>query len=158
MNAIERSGVPVELGKVAEHAFLRGLSEKQLEALAGCAMRIRFATGEVIFRRGDPANRFYLLIEGKVAVEAESRDGERRIVVQTVKGGEVLGWSWLFPPFYMHFDARALEPTEAMFFYGTRLREMCEDDHDLGYEMLKRIAEVVIHRLTAAETQLVNSK
>jgi CRP/FNR family transcriptional regulator, cyclic AMP receptor protein len=158
MNAIECSGVPVELKDVAGHAFLRGLSEKQLQALADCAMRIRFNAGDLIFRHGDPANRFYLLIKGKVAVEAEGHDGQRRVVVQAVGAGDVLGWSWLFPPFYMHFDGRAVETTEAIFLYGTRLREMCEDDHDLGYEILKRIAKVVIDRLAAAERQLVNSK
>lgn len=119
-------------------------------------MRIHFDAGDTIFRKGDPANRFYLLIKGKVVVGTE-RD-EKRVIVQTISGGDVLGWSWLFPPYYTHFDARALESTEAMFFYGTRLRDMCEKDHDLGYEILLRISKVVIDRLAAAQNQLVAAK
>jgi CRP/FNR family transcriptional regulator, cyclic AMP receptor protein len=135
------------------HPFLRGLSPAHLDALAECAMRIHFAPGEMIFREGDPANRFYLLIKGKVVLETE--ENEKRIAVQTIGGGDILGWSWLFPPYYTHFDARALEPTEAMFFYGTRLREMCEGDPSLGYAMLTRITRVVIERLAAAQKKLV---
>jgi CRP-like cAMP-binding protein len=116
-------------------------------------MRIHFSAGDIIFHEGDPANRFYLLIKGKVSLET-ARD-EKHVTVQTIHGGDVLGWSWLFPPYYTHFAARAVEPTEAMFFYGTRLRDMCENDHDLGYEMLSRIAKVVIDRLVAAQKQLV---
>ena len=153
MKAKEQLGTPAALKEVAEHPFLRGLSESHLQALADCAMRLRFAAGETIFREGDPANRFYLLIKGKVALETE-RD-EKRFTVQTISGGDVLGWSWMFPPYYTHFDARAIEPTEAMFFYGTRLREMCEEDSDLGYEILNRIAKVVIDRLVATQKKLI---
>ena len=141
------------LEEVAQHPFLRGLDAKHLAALADCAMRTHFSAGDVIFREGDPANRFYLLIKGQVSLETEHN--ENRVTVQTISGGDVLGWSWLFPPYYTHFDARAVEPTEAMFFYGTRLREMCEENHDLGYEMLTRIAKVVIDRLVAAQKRLV---
>jgi CRP-like cAMP-binding protein len=77
-------------------------------------------------------------------------------VVQIIGPGEVLGWSWLFPPYYWQFDTRALEPTTAIFFYGTRLREQCEQDHAFGYEMMKRMTQVVIHRLQAARKQLLS--
>jgi CRP/FNR family transcriptional regulator, cyclic AMP receptor protein len=152
MTTKEQPGSAVELADVSEHPFLRGLNQEHLQALADCAMRLRFQTGDVIFREGDPANRFYLLIKGKVQLETE-RD-EKRVPVQIIGAGDVLGWSWLFPPYYTHFDARAVEPTEAMFFYGTRLREMCEEEHEFGYEILKRIAAVVIQRLVASQKEL----
>jgi len=92
--------------------------------------------------------------QGKVALE--SGVGDRgTILIQTIGAGEVLGWSWLFPPYYWHFDARALEPTRAIFFYGTRLREYCEEDHDLGYDLIKRMAQVVLTRLQATRRQLL---
>jgi CRP-like cAMP-binding protein len=147
------NAMPIALEDVAEHPFLRGLKEEHLGALADCAMRVHFKAGDIIFREGDPANRFYLLIKGKVSVEAQR--AERHVTVQTIVGGDVLGWSWLFPPYYTHFDARAVEPTEAMFFYGTRLREMCDADHELGYRILNRVAMVVIARLVATEKKLV---
>jgi hypothetical protein len=67
----------------------------------------------------------------------------------------VLGWSWLFPPYLWHFDARAVTPPKAIFFYGTRLRELCEENHDLGYELMKRVSEIVIRRLQATRRELV---
>jgi CRP-like cAMP-binding protein len=116
-------------------------------------MLTRFRAGELLFREGDPANRFYLILAGKVALEAHLRDqGVARI--QIVENGDVLGWSWLFPPYYWHFDARAVEDTEAVFFYGTPLREECETDHDLGYEMVSRVARVMMERLQATRRQL----
>jgi CRP/FNR family transcriptional regulator, cyclic AMP receptor protein len=156
MNTTEPACAPAALKEIAEHPFLRGLHPAHLQTLADCAMRLRFNAGDLIFCEGDPANRFYLLISGKVALETEHE--EKRVTIQTISGGDVLGWSWLFPPYYTHFDARAVEPTEAMFFYGTRIREMCEDDPDLGYAMLTRIAKVVIDRLTATQKQLVTNQ
>lgn len=153
MTTAAHNAVPIELEEVAQHPFLRGLKPPHLAALADCAMRLHFAPGDRILREGDPANRFYLLISGAVSLEAQR--GERRVTLQTITGGDVLGWSWLFPPYYTHFDARATEPVEAMFFYGTRLREMCERDHDLGYEILTRVTRVVIERLTLLESKVV---
>jgi CRP/FNR family cyclic AMP-dependent transcriptional regulator len=139
---------------IAEHPFLKGLSSHQFRILSDCAMFMKFEPGEIIFREGDPANRFYLIQKGKVMLESNASGGGR-IPVQTVEAGEVLGWSWLFPPYYWHFDARAVEPTEALFFYGTPLREECENDHDLGYELVKRMAEVMMKRLQATRRQLL---
>ncbi len=139
---------------LAGHVFLRGLSPAHLRLLADNAMRMHFAPGEVIFREGDPANRFYLIERGSVALEAQAKD-EAPVVMQTVGAGDVLGWSWLFPPYYWHYGARAVEPTTAIFLYGTRLRETCEQDHDLGYELMKRIAQVVIQRLQTTRGQLL---
>ena len=119
-------------------------------------MRVQYEPGEIIFREGDPANRFYLIEQGRVSVESRSGD-EAPVAVQVVSNGEVLGWSWLFAPYYWHFDARATAPTTAIFFYGTRLREQCEQDHDFGFEMMKRMVHVVIHRLQAARQQLLLS-
>ena len=141
---------------LADHPFLRGLGEKHLGTLAGCAMSSQFKAGEQIFREGEPANRFYLIKSGRVALETRSERG--LATLQTISGGDVLGWSWLYPPYYWHFDARALEPTDAIFLYGTRLREFCEEDHDLGYELMKRTANVVITRLMAARRELAARK
>jgi CRP/FNR family cyclic AMP-dependent transcriptional regulator len=154
MNANAIAAMPVELAEVAEHPFLRGLSDSHLTTLASVAMRLHFAPGDVIFRQGDPANRFYLLIKGKISLSADHE--ESSVLVQTIGAGEVLGWSWLFPPYYTHYEARAIKPTEAMFFYATRLRELCDEDHDLGYELLRRVSQIVVERLHAAQLQLIH--
>jgi CRP/FNR family cyclic AMP-dependent transcriptional regulator len=140
---------------VKEHPFLAGMSPHQYRILTDCAMHRHFHPGELIFREGDPANRFYLLKNGKVALESYVKN-KGMTQIQTVGVGDVLGWSWLFPPYFWHFTARALEPTDAIFFYATPLREECESDHELGYELVKRMAEVMLRRLQATRRQLLD--
>jgi CRP/FNR family transcriptional regulator, cyclic AMP receptor protein len=139
---------------VTAHPFLKDMSPHQHRLLADLAMRCHFARGELIFREGDPANRFYLINTGKVVLESYVRD-QGTVPIQTIGPGELLGWSWMFPPYYWHFDARAVEPTEAVFFYVTPLRTECEADHDLGYELLKRMSGVMIQRLQGTRRQLL---
>jgi CRP/FNR family transcriptional regulator, cyclic AMP receptor protein len=147
---------PVE-SVIAEHPFLRGLKPGHLRLLAESAMRMRYEGNELIFREGEPANRFYLIEHGRVSLESHGKD-EPPISIQVIGREDVLGWSWLFPPFYWHFDARALEPTTAIFFYGSRLREQCDQDHDFGFEMMKRMTQVVILRLQAARKDLLGAR
>ena len=95
-------------------------------------MRLHFEPGQTILEEGSPANRFYLILEGKVVIESEV--AERGVIpIQTLGPGEDLGWSWLFPPFYTQFSARALLPTSAIFFYGTRPCDSANKNHELGY-------------------------
>jgi CRP/FNR family cyclic AMP-dependent transcriptional regulator len=153
----ESSAVKAVESVIAEHPFLRGLKPEYMRMLADSAMRMHYEAGELVFREGDPANRFYLIEQGRVSLESHRKD-EVPVAVQIIGGGDVLGWSWLFPPYYWHFDARALEPTTAIFFYGTRLREQCEQDHDFGFEMMKRTTHVVIQRLQVTRKQLLSSR
>ena len=144
---------PLEL-RVELHPFLVGLRSDHIRLLADCAMAKRFEAGEYLFRQGEFANRFYLIEEGMVVLEALNNAGTC-VVIDQVGAGKLVGWSWLFPPYYLHLSARALEPTRTIFFHGTRLREQCEQDHDLGYQLMKRIAEVVIQRLRATQQRLM---
>jgi CRP-like cAMP-binding protein len=114
----------------------------------------QFAAGEWIFRQGDPANRFYLILEGKVLIESEVKN-RGMIPIRTLRPGDDLGWGWLFPPYYMHFSACAIEPTKAIFFYATHLREKCEENHEFGYQLMKRIADVVVQNLNAMQQHLL---
>lgn len=141
---------------VAGHPFLAGMRPAHVELLCECAMQTEFSENQLIFREGDLANRFYLLEEGSVALESRSGEGET-VVFDVLGRGDVLGWSWLFPPYYWHFDARALKPTRAIFFYGTRLRTQCDEDHDFGYELIKRVAAVVVRRMQAGRRQAAES-
>src|SRR4026207_418203 len=110
---------------IMEHPFLKGLKPEYLRLLADSAMRTHYEAGELIFREGDPANRFYLIEQGRVSLETQGKEAPPGSG-QVLGPGDVLGWSWLCPPYYWHFDARVIEPTTAIFFYGTRLREQCE--------------------------------
>jgi len=143
--------------RVASHPFVHGLSDHHVQLLADCALAIQFKEGEIIFRKGEPANRFYLIEKGSVAVEGKMRDGTP-VRIDTVHGGDLLGWSWLFEPYAWEFDARAIEPVTAIFFYGTILREYCNRDQTLGHELFKRMSKVMVRRLQAARAKLIQAK
>lgn len=146
---------------LAKQPFFERLSERQLETLLEDAMPATFQTDDVIFKEGDPANRFYLLLSGEVILEsrsAEYEDEHKPVLIETIGEGDVLGWSWMFPPYHWHFDARAASSVKAIFFYGTRLRERCEKDHALGFELVKMAAEVATRRLEATRRRLLERK
>jgi CRP-like cAMP-binding protein len=138
-----------------EHPFLVGMEPHHIEMLAGCASNVVFKAGEYLLREGEPANAFYFIRHGKVMMETHVP--EKGPVLSRSRGeGEVLGWSWLVPPYKWHFDARAVELTRAIALDGKCLREKCEKDHDFGYEIMKRFILIVVERLEATRLQLLD--
>src|SRR6185437_8345200 len=111
--------------------------------------------GQTILREGEMANRFYLVESGKIVLESGEGFGDP-VVVETIGAGDLLGWSWMFPPYVWNFTARAIESTRAIFFYGTILREYCERDHSLGYELFKRMSPIMLRRLQAAREKMLS--
>jgi len=140
--------------RVALHPFLAGMSRPQLALLTDCAMATDFKKKQTIFHEGEMANRFYLIETGKVVLESSEGLGSP-IIIDTINPGDLLGWSWMFPPYTWQFTARTIEPTTAIFFYGTILREFCEKDHSLGYELFKRMSAVMVKRLQAARKNML---
>jgi CRP/FNR family transcriptional regulator, cyclic AMP receptor protein len=140
---------------LAEHPFFKDLDARYLGLIVGCASNVRFDAGRFLFREGEEADQFYLIRHGRVALEVFT-PARGPLVVQTCDEGEVLGWAWLLPPYHWHFDARAVELTRAIALDGKCLRTKCEEDHDLGYELLKRFAHIIEHRLQATRLQLLD--
>lgn len=140
---------------LAEHRFFQGLDPDTIKLLAGCAANVRFDAGKPIFREGEEANYFYVIRGGKVALETFAPE-RGSITIQTLGEGDVLGWSWLFPPYRRHFDARALEMVRAIALDGACLRGKCEENHTLGYELMRRFAQIMIKRLQATRLQLLD--
>ncbi|UCG51163.1 MAG: cyclic nucleotide-binding domain-containing protein [Candidatus Latescibacterota bacterium] len=140
---------------LAEHPFLEGLDPPHLEVIAGCASNVRFNKGDYIFREEDEADRFFLIRHGLVALDVFVPQ-RGPVTIDTIQEGDVLGWSWLFPPYSWHFDARALQLTRAVAFDGKCLREKCDKDVQLGYELVKRFAQVIMQRLQSARLQLLD--
>ena len=140
---------------LADVPFLTGLGPSELELLAGCARNVHFDDGDVLFREGEPADTFYVLRQGSVALEihAPTRGG---MTIETIDAGDVIGWSWLFPPYRWHFDARALSGVRATAFDGECLRGKCETDPALGYDLMKRFAQVLIERLQWTRLRLLD--
>ncbi len=140
---------------LSECAAFKGLAPSSLKYLADCASRLSFAPDAFIFREGEKANRFYLIEEGMVSLEL-SVAGRGVMTIQTLKKGDLLGWSWFDAPYQWHFDAKALEPTRAIAFDAAAIRARCEEDHAFGYEILKRFVHVMAERLQAARLQLLD--
>ena len=140
---------------LGEHPFFSGLEEPYLQLFVDCASNVRFNAGETIFREGEDADKFYLIRQGKVALET-SAPQRGSVIIQTLGEGEVLGWSWLVAPYRWRFLARATELTRAIALDGKCLRGKCEEDHDLGYELMKRFALVIAERLEATRFQLLD--
>jgi len=138
-----------------EHRFFEGFPSKHFQLILGCGSNVRFEGGQFVFREGEEANKFYFIRQGKVALQIIS---ERRgpLTVMTLGDGDILGWSWLFPDERWKFTARTLEPTRVVAFDGQCLRDKAEEDHSLGYELLKRFARIIAGRLEATRLQLIN--
>jgi CRP/FNR family cyclic AMP-dependent transcriptional regulator len=140
---------------IAQHHFFAGLESYYTALLTGCAANTRFAPGTYIFKEGEEANEFYLIRSGKVALEIFAPQ-RNPIVVETLTEGDILGWSWLLPPYMWKFHAHAVQDTRAITLDGKCLRTKCEQNHDLGYEVLKRFAQIMEQRLEATRMQLLD--
>ena len=140
---------------IAEHPFFANLDAGFMALVVGCASNVRFEAGAYIFKEGDEADTFYLIREGKVALELFAPQ-RKPIIVETLGVGEILGWSWLLAPFQWKFFAHAMEDTRAIALDGKCLRNKCEENHDLGYEVLKRFAHIIERRLEATRLQLLD--
>jgi CRP-like cAMP-binding protein len=138
-----------------EHPFFAGLKEEFSTLICGCAKNVRFEAGQYLFHEGEPADQFYLVRHGRVALEIAS-PGRGSMIFQTLHEGEIVGVSWLIPPYRWTFDAKALELTRAIAMDAACLRRKCEADHDLGYEMMKRFMPVLIERLQATRMQILD--
>ncbi len=140
---------------LAEHPFFGGIEHADLAYLAGCAHNEIFEPGKTIFREGKPANAFYIIRQGDVALML--RDAPRGpLTIETLHEGDVMGWSWLFPPYQGRFDARANTITRVTTFDGTCLRKKCEQTPRLGYELMKRFAGSMADRFTQTRMQLID--
>ncbi len=138
-----------------EHPFFAGFSAEYGELVSGCARNHRFEAGKYLFHEGDAANEFFLIRHGKVALEIVA-PGQAPIVFATLGEGEIVGASWLIPPYRWVFDARAIEMTRAIGVDAACLRGKCEADHHLGYEMMKRFLPVLVKRLQATRLQILD--
>jgi CRP/FNR family transcriptional regulator, cyclic AMP receptor protein len=140
---------------LAAHPFFRGMPPQHLSAVAACGRRVEFRAGDFLCREADEALDFFVILSGSVSVEIFSaRRGP--LTTATVEEGEVLGWFWFDKPFHWHLDARARRVTRAVALDVRALRLKCEDDHDLGYEFMKRYAHHLAVQFRVTKLQLVD--
>lgn len=138
-----------------EHPFFAGFSPDQNRIVSGCARNHKFDAGHYLFHEGEPANEFFLIRHGRVALEIVA-PGQAPVVIATLGKGEIVGASWLVAPYRWMFDARAVELTRAIGIDAACLRGKCDADAQLGYEMMKRFLPVLVKRLNATRLQLLD--
>lgn len=141
--------------EAAAHPFFQDMPPSLVERLAAHATSLGVAAGQHVFREGDPADRFFLITQGRVALETFA-PGRGPVPIATIHAGDALGWSWLFPPYRWHFDATAVEPVSLLVFAADRLRDLFAADHDLGYSVLYRVAGIMVQRLQSTRLQLLD--
>lgn len=140
---------------IEKHPFLEGLNPDLVSILTGCARNRKYEAGEYLTREGEEAEHFCLLRNGRVALRIHHASAGG-LTIQTVGGGDVVGWSWLIAPHRYRFDAQALEPTMVIEFDGKCLREKCAVNNALGYELFKRVSEALLKRIDAMHLQLLD--
>jgi CRP-like cAMP-binding protein len=140
---------------VLESSVFSGMNDLYAEQLGGCSRTVGFEAGETLFREGEPADVFYVLRRGRVALELYV-PGRGPLTIETIEAGSVVGWSWLFAPHVWHFDARAVAPVRAVAVDGACIRGKCDDDPALGYELMQRFSAVLLERLNATRLRLAD--
>lgn len=140
---------------IAEHPVFGDLDPAQRALIAGCGRNQVFHAGDWLMQEGDAADRFFALRRGKVTLFVHG-PAQREIAIETLGPGDIVGLSWLFPPYRVQFDARAIGEVGALAFDGACLRAKCERDPALGYALMKRLAATMTQRLQAARLQLLD--
>jgi len=142
------------LTAVQNHPFVQGLTPEHCATLASLARPVSFPSDTLIFREGDERHEFFLLLSGRVSLELMVQG--KMLRVHTLEGGDELGWSAVIVGGGKHFQARALEPVEALSFDGYALLERCRADTGFGYKIMHRLLGVVSERLQAARLQVLD--
>ena len=141
--------------QLSEHPIFKGLPYATISNIISCASEKSFAQSDSVFLEGEEANCFYIILSGVVDLSIHTNN-RGPITIQSLHGGEVLGWSWLFPPFIWHFDATAREDTSTIKIDGKCIRRKSKKDPVLGHELMHRFSKVMLGRLNATRLQLVD--
>jgi CRP/FNR family transcriptional regulator, cyclic AMP receptor protein len=155
--ASKRHGEPsggTGIAELGRHAFLRGMPDRYVATLARACRLAAVAEGHRFFTEGDPATRLWLITSGHVALDLHPPG--RRLIVETLGKGDLLGLSWLVPPYEWQFGATAVEKTIAFEFDAAAVRASCDADPGLGYELLRRVMSAASSRLQAARIRMLD--
>jgi len=148
--------IEVTAATLAAHPFLHGMSRDHLVVLARAASDVTFPARYRFFEDGGHATHFWLVQSGHVAVDVHV-PGQGRVAIDIIVMGELVGWSWLFPPYEWAFGAVAGSPVEAFEFEAQTVRAFCASDPALAYEVTRRLAQVVTRRLWSTRSRLITA-
>jgi CRP-like cAMP-binding protein len=137
------------------HPFFKGMEEMYVDFIAGCGKNEQHKEGAYLFKEGAPANYFYIIRKGKLALESIC-PGKGSIILETLNQDEVVGWSWLFEPYKWTYSGRVVQDCRVTALDGNCLRGKCENDPVLGYELFKRFSKIIISRLQESRLQIMD--
>jgi CRP-like cAMP-binding protein len=140
---------------IAEAPVFAGLKPEYLQLISSWGRLVELDADEYVLREGERAQTFYIIRRGAIALEVRGA-GRAVLIVDTKHDGDIVGWSWLFAPYRWQFDGRTTEPCSLVAIEGARLRDMCEDDHEFGYQLMRRFASVVQQMLQNTRMQLLD--
>jgi CRP/FNR family transcriptional regulator, cyclic AMP receptor protein len=145
-----------QISVLGAQPFLRGMPAAQLAELAGLCEHITIPSRQRLFDEGSTAGRFWIIDAGRVTLDAVV-PGDGRMIIETLGRGDVLGLSWMLPPYQWRFGAVATQPTQAFVFDASAVRAACDNDSALGYELSRRFSAVVVRRLQATRARLIEA-
>lgn len=141
--------------ELLEHPFFAEMPEDTVRLIAGCGRNMIYQPDSLLAKEGSEANEFFVIRRGRVAIELHAaHTGTARI--QTLDAGEILGWSWLFPPYRWSIEARAMQEVHAIKLDGKCLRQKCDADPALGYALMQRFSRIISQRLEATRLQILD--
>ncbi len=140
---------------LVDHPFFKGMTDDQVRVVAETGTLVRYSEGEYIFTDGGKADACYLILDGNVALGLQTPGGGPRAIL-TLHAGDLLGWSWLYPPYRWSYDAHVHSATEVVRFDGPLLKEAAESDPALGYELMKRFTAMLVKRMQSIRIQLLD--
>ena len=140
---------------VADFPVLARLSRDELARLSAAARTVRFGARERVFSEGQMAEGCWLIHDGRVALDVFI-PGRGLVVVQTLGAGDVLGWSWLVPPYRWHFGASSTSPTTATLLDTAELRAFADADPGFGYALSRTLFAIMLNRLQATRARLLD--
>jgi CRP/FNR family transcriptional regulator, cyclic AMP receptor protein len=138
---------------LADHPFFSSMPSVVVNELGTHAYRHDYPAGSVVFQEGGAADQFMVIRQGLIKLDIEV-PGRGRVDIETVGADTVLGWSWLFSPYRWHLGAVALERTKVLAFDASALRGLMAADSLIGYELMRRVAAVMLDRLQATRRRL----
>jgi CRP-like cAMP-binding protein len=139
---------------LAGQPVLRGLEPDDLDLMAGCGRNDVVEAGRFLARESHPADCFFVLRRGRVALEIHAPTGP--LVIETLGPGDLVGWSWIFPPHRWVYDVEALERVHVIVIDAVCLRDKCNTDPAFGYRVMQRFAQLVAERLQATRLRLLD--
>ena len=137
------------------HPVFHDFPKEFVEDLGECTWEMEFIPDQYVFWSGHDAKFFYILRSGSIALVAHTQD-QGKVTIETLHNGDVLGWSWLYPPYKWHFDAKTIDPARVIVVDARCVLAKCEQNHELGYELMLRFSRIMLDRLMATRMRMLD--